>query len=108
MMYMPDATRAIIELMETEPARLIHRNAFNITAMNFTPEELAAEIRLHRPDFEIDYEIDPIRQAIADSWPEQIDDGAARAEWGWKPRYDLQVMTREMLAQLGKGLHDTR
>jgi len=108
MMYMPDATRAIIELMETEPARLIHRNAFNITAMNFTPEELAAEIRLHRPDFEIDYEIDPIRQAIADSWPEQIDDGAARAEWGWKPHYDLQAMTREMLAQLGKGLHDTR
>jgi nucleoside-diphosphate-sugar epimerase len=93
--------------METEPARLIHRNAFNLTAMNFTPEELAAEIRLHRPDFEIDYEIDPIRQAIADSWPEQIDDGAARAEWGWKPRYDLQVMTTEMLAQLGKGLHDT-
>ena len=108
MMYMPDATRAIIELMETEPTRLVHRNAFNITAMSITPAELAAEIRLHRPDFEIDYEIDPIRQAIADSWPEQIDDGAARAEWGWKPRYDLRAMTTEMIAQLGKALRDAR
>jgi nucleoside-diphosphate-sugar epimerase len=107
-MYMPDATRAIIELMETQPTRLVHRNAFNITAMSITPAELAAEIRLHRPDFEIDYEIDPIRQAIADSWPEQIDDGVARAEWGWEPRYDLRTMTREMLAQLGKLLRDAR
>ena len=108
MMYMPDATRAIIELMETEPTRLVHRNAFNITAMSITPAELAAEIRLHRPAFEIDYEIDPIRQAIADSWPEQIDDAAARVEWGWKPRYDLRAMTKEMIAQLGKVLRDVR
>ena len=108
MMYMPDATRAIIELMETKPTRLIHRNAFNITAMSITPAELAAEIRLHRPAFEIDYEIDPIRQAIADSWPEQIDDAAARVEWGWKPRYDLRAMTKEMIAQLGKVLRDAR
>jgi len=108
MMYMPDATRAIIELMEADPARLVHRNACNITAMSITPAELAAEIGLHRPGFEIDYEIDPVRQAIADSWPEQIDDGVARAEWGWAPRYDLRAMTREMLDQLGKVLGDTR
>jgi nucleoside-diphosphate-sugar epimerase len=101
MMYMPDATRAIIELMRADPSRLEHRNAFNVTAMSITPAELAAEIRRHRPDFEIDYEIDPIRQAIADSWPERVDDGAAREEWGWQPAYDLASMTRDMLAKLG-------
>ena len=102
MMYMPDATRAIVELMEAKPERLIHRNAFNLTAMSITPAELAAEIRRHRPDFEIEYELDPLRQAIADSWPEQIDDGAARVEWGWLPRYDLAAMTADMLARLGE------
>jgi nucleoside-diphosphate-sugar epimerase len=100
MMYMPDATRAIIELMEADSARLTHRNAFNVTAMSVTPTEIAAEIRRHRPDFEIDYEIDPIRQAIADSWPEQIDDSAAREQWDWSPNYDLVAMTSDMLAQL--------
>ncbi len=91
----------MIELMEADPARLEHRNAFNVTAMSFTPEELAAEIRTHLPDFEIDYEVDPVRQAIADSWPESIDDEAARAEWGWKPAWDLASMTRDMLEKLG-------
>jgi nucleoside-diphosphate-sugar epimerase len=108
MMYMPDATRAIIELMEAEPARLVHRNAFNVAAMNITPAELAAEIRLHRPDFAMDYQVDPVRQAIADSWPEQVDDGAARAEWGWQPRYDLETMTSDMLAKLAERLPDGR
>jgi nucleoside-diphosphate-sugar epimerase len=101
MMYMPDATRAIIELMEADPARLVHRNAFNVTAMSITPAELAAEIRRHRPDFEIEYVVDPIRQAIADSWPEQIDDDAARAEWSWQPHYDLAKTTSDMLGKLG-------
>jgi nucleoside-diphosphate-sugar epimerase len=108
MMYMPDATRAIIELMEADAASLVHRNAFNITAMSITPAELAAEIRRHRPEFEITYEIDPVRQAIADSWPEQIDDDAARTEWGWKPHYDIATMTSDMLAQLGARLRNTR
>jgi nucleoside-diphosphate-sugar epimerase len=100
MMYMPDAIRAMIELMEADPARLVHRNAFNVSAMSFTPEELAAEIRRHVPGFAIDYEVDPVRQAIADSWPEAVDDAAARSEWGWKPAYDLEATTRDMLEQL--------
>jgi nucleoside-diphosphate-sugar epimerase len=104
MMYMPDALRAMIELMEADPARLRHRNAFNVAAMSFSPEELAAEIRSHLPDFAIDYEVDPVRQAIADSWPESLDDGAARAEWGWQPRWDLRATTRDMLERLGERL----
>jgi nucleoside-diphosphate-sugar epimerase len=104
MMYMPDAIRAMIEVMEAEPARLKHRNAFNVTAMSFTPECLAQEIRTHVPDFAIDYEVDPVRQAIADSWPRSIDDSAARAEWDWAPSYDLDAMTRDMLAKLGEKL----
>jgi nucleoside-diphosphate-sugar epimerase len=100
MMYMPDAIRAVIELMEADPARLVHRNAFNIAAVNFTPEELAAEIRRHLPHFRIEYDIDPVRQRIADSWPESLDDSAARAEWGWRPRYDLAAMVDEMLREL--------
>ena len=100
MMYMPDAIRATIELMEADATRLEHRNAFNITAMNFTPAELATEIRQHLPDFTIDYDIDPVRQRIADSWPESLDDSAARAEWGWAPRYDLAAMVADMLQEL--------
>lgn len=108
MMYMPDATAAIMRLMEADPARLKHRNAFNVTAMNFTPERLAAEIRKHVPDFAIDYEVDPMRQAIADSWPRSIDDGAARAEWDWNPAYDIAGMTRDMLEKLGARLRPAR
>ncbi len=100
MMYMPDALRAMMELMEADPTELVHRNAFNVTAMSFTPERLAQEVREHVPGFRIDYEVDPVRQAIADSWPRSIDDSAARAEWGWKPSWDLAGMTRDMLAQL--------
>ena len=100
MMYMPDAIRAILELMEAEPARLVHRNAFNLAAVNFTPAELATEIRRHLPEFRIDYDPDPVRQAIADSWPQSLDDSAARAEWGWRPEYDLAAMTADMIAKL--------
>jgi nucleoside-diphosphate-sugar epimerase len=104
MMYMPDALAATIALMEADAERLRHRNSFNVTAMNFTPEELAAAIRQHLPGFEIDYDPDPVRQAIADSWPESIDDSAAAAEWGWKPTWDLETMTREMLDRLAERL----
>lgn len=96
-MYMPDAVSAAIQLMEADPARLMHRNAFNVTAMQLTPESLAAEIRRHIPGFAISYEVDPVRQAIADSWPRRIDDSAARAEWGWTPTYDAGAMTADML-----------
>lgn len=108
MMYMPDAIKAAIDLMEAGPARLRHRNAFNITAMNFTPEELGSEIRKHIPDFVIDYEVDPIRQAIADSWPCTIDDSAAREEWGWQPDYTLESMTGDMLDMLKRKLKSAR
>lgn len=101
MMYMPDAVRAIIEVMEADPARLKHRNAFNVTAMQLTPSSLAAEIRKHIPGFEIGYEIDPVRQSIADSWPDRIDDSAARAEWDWRPEFDMAGMTADMLKHLG-------
>ena len=101
MMYMPDAIRSIIELMEADEDKLVHRNAFNLTAMSFTPEQLASEIRRHIKDFEIIYEVDPVRQDIANSWPRSIDDGAAREEWGWKPEYDLARMTADMIEKLG-------
>lgn len=100
MMYMPDAVRASIELMEVDAGRLRHRNAFNITAFQVTPAQLAAAIHAELPSFVIEYEVDPVRQAIADSWPRRIDDSAARAEWGWRPGYDLSAMTSDMLTQL--------
>jgi nucleoside-diphosphate-sugar epimerase len=104
MMYMPDALKAVVELMEADPAKLKHRNCFNVSAMSFEPEIIAAEIRKHIPDFKIDYAIDPIRQSIAESWPNWMDDTAAREEWGWKPEYDLTRMTEDMLAVLSKKL----
>ena len=102
MMYMPDAIRAMIELMEVDAARLRHRNAYNVTAMSITPAELAAEIRKHIPDFAIDYEVDPIRQSIANSWPRSLDDAAAREDWGFAPSFDLAAMTKDMLARLSE------
>lgn len=101
MMYMPDAIRAAIELMEADPERLDHRNAFNLTAMQVTPDTLAASIRAHLPAFEIDYDVDPGRQAIAESWPRRIDDSAAREQWGWRPEHDMAAMTADMLMNLG-------
>ncbi|MGA9226982.1 MAG: L-threonine 3-dehydrogenase [Mesobacillus sp.] len=100
MMYMPDALDAIVDLMEADQAKLIHRNAFNVTAMSFEPEELAAEIKKHIPAFELTYNVDPVRQAIADSWPNSIDATAAAAEWGFKAKYDLSSMTADMLEKL--------
>ncbi|MDJ0971479.1 MAG: L-threonine 3-dehydrogenase [Kiloniellales bacterium] len=108
MMYMPDAIRAMIEVMEADPARLVHRNAFNITATSFTPEVLAGAIRKHLPGFAIDYEVDPVRQAIADSWPRSLDDSAARSEWDWAPAFDLPAMTEDMLNKLDAKLKAAR
>lgn len=102
MMYMPDAIRAMIELMEADPSRLVHQNAYNLGAIDFTPAELAQAIKKHIPEFRIDYAVDPVRQAIADSWPESMDDTAAREEWKWKPRFGLEEMTAEMLRHLAK------
>ncbi len=101
MMYMPDAVSAAIGIMEADSTRFSHRNAFNVTAMQLAPEALAAEIRKHLPDFTIDYDVDPVRQAIAESWPDHIDDTAAREEWGWEPVFDVAATTRDMLAHLG-------
>jgi nucleoside-diphosphate-sugar epimerase len=104
MMYMPDAVKAAIDVMEAEPDRLVHRNSFNVTGMNFTPRELADEICKHVADFKIDYRIDPVRQGIADSWPNSLDDSAARQEWSWNPQYDLAAMVKDMLENLEKKL----
>lgn len=104
MMYMPDALNGAIKLMETDPSKLKHRNAFNITAMSFDPEQLATEIQKYLPHFKIEYQIDPVRQAIADSWPKSMDDSAARQEWGWCPMYDLPNMTKDMIAKLSQKL----
>lgn len=100
MMYMPDAIKAAIDLMEADETRLKHRNGFNVTAMSFSPKTLAVEIRKHIPDFEISYDIDPVRQAIAQSWPRHIDDTVARQEWDWQPEFGLQQMVTDMLAKL--------
>lgn len=100
MMYMPDALQAIVDLMEADASKLEHRNAFNVTAMSFEPEQIAASIRKHIPNFEMNYEVDPIRQTIANSWPDSIDASAAKAEWGFKAQYDLEEMTKDMLEKL--------
>lgn len=97
MMYMPDAIAAVLQLMRADAARLRHRNAYNVTAMSFTPAELAAEIQAQLPGFAIDYEVDPVRQAIADSWPRSLDASAAREDWGFAPRFGLAAMTHAML-----------
>ena len=101
MMYMPDAVRAAIELMDVDPIALKHRNAFNVTSVNVTPEELADAIRVHIPNFSITYNIDPVRQAIAETWPNSMNDSEARAQWGWTPHYNLAQMTADMLEKLG-------
>ena len=100
MMYMPDAIDAAIDLMAADPNRLRYRNAYNVSAMSVAPEDIAAEIAKHVSGFEIAYHVDPNRQAIADSWPDSLDDTAAREDWGWSPKYDLQAMTTDMLAAL--------
>jgi len=104
MMYMPDCLKAAIEMMEADPAKLIHRNCYNVAAMSFEPEEIAAEIRKDIPEFKLKYDIDPVRQAIADSWPNKMDDSVARSEWNWQHEYNLPEMTVEMLNILRKKL----
>lgn len=100
MMYMPDALNGSIKLMEADPSRLIHRNAFNIASMSFAPETIYEAIRREVPGFGMEYQPDPLKQSIADSWPDSMDDSCARQEWDWKPEYDLESMTRDMLAKL--------
>ena len=104
MMYMPDAVNATMALMETDPEKLLHHNAFNVTAMSITPAQLAAEIQRHIPEFEISYRIDPVRQAIADTWPKHMDDSCAHAEWGWQAEFGLSEMVSDMLEKLAKKL----
>jgi len=105
MMYMPDALKATVNLMEADPSRLKHRNAYNVTAVSFNPEQLAGEIKKYIPDFEMNYDVDPIRQAIANSWPNCLDDTAAREDWGWSPDYNLEAMTKDMIEKLKVKLH---
>ena len=100
MMYMPDALNAAIKLMEADPARLVHRNAFNIASMSFAPETIFEAIKKEIPSFEMEYNPDPLKQSIADSWPDSMDDSCARAEWDWKPEYDLESMTKDMIVKL--------
>jgi nucleoside-diphosphate-sugar epimerase len=104
MMYMPDALDAAIQLMEADPARLVHRNSFNITAMSFDPEMLYREILKHRPDFRMIYNIDPLKQHIADSWPNRLDDTCAQEEWDWQPHYHLEDMAKDMIEKLSQKL----
>jgi len=104
MMYMPDALHAAIQLMEADATRLKHRNSFNIASMSFEPEQLFAKIREYIPDLRVRYEVDPVRQAIATSWPDSMDDSCAREEWDWKPTYSLDAMTRDMILHLREKL----
>lgn len=108
MMYIPDALRAVHELMEADPTKLKHRNAFNIAAMSFAPEEIAAAIQEELPSFTMSYQVNPTLQAIADSWPDKLEDTAAREEWGWKAQYDLKTMTKDMLKNLQPRLAETK
>ncbi|PTE79603.1 NAD-dependent epimerase/dehydratase family protein [Staphylococcus cohnii] len=102
MMYMEDAVDAIIKLMEADGVKLINRNAYNLSAMSIEPEMVKAAIQEHYPDFKLNYEVDPDRQGIADSWPNSIDTSCARAEWGFNPKYDLAKMTEVMLKEISR------
>ena len=90
----------LISRAEADPAKFIHRNSFNIASMSFDPEIIYNSIKKYVPGFEMEYQVDPLRQSIADSWPNSLDDSCAREEWGWKPEFDLDGMTRDMLAKL--------
>ena len=102
MAFMSDAIDAAVNLMLADPQRLKHRNSFNVTAMSFDPEMLAAEIRKRKPDFSMRYAVDPLRQSIASSWPDAMDDSCAREEWGWQPKIGLSEMVDIMLSALEK------
>jgi len=105
MMYMPDALKAAVSIMEANPSRLKYRNAYNVTAFSFSPQKLAEEIKKYIPAFKMEYAIDPMRQAIADSWPKHLDDYTARKEWGWSPDYNLEKMVKDMIEKLKTKLH---
>jgi len=105
MMYMPDCVKATIELMEADASKIRHRTSYNVSGMSFSAGELAAEIKKHIPEFECEYKPD-FRQKIADSWPISLDDSAARREWGWKPRYDLASMTKDMIEKLTRRFNE--
>ena len=100
MMYMPDALRACVELMEADPSKLVHRNSFNIASMSFTPEIICAEVKKLVPGFTMDYNVDPVKESIARSWPNSLDDTCAREEWGWAPKWDLASMSADMLEKI--------
>ncbi|SKC75862.1 L-threonine 3-dehydrogenase [Maledivibacter halophilus] len=105
MMYMPDALDSVVDLMEADASKLEHRNAFNIASMSFGPEEIYEEIKKQIPEFTMKYDVDPVKQKIAESWPNSLDDNAARNEWGWKPKYNLETMTTDMLEKLKEKLN---
>lgn len=100
MIYMPDVFKSVVELMEADPKKLIHRNSFNIASMSFTPEILAREIQKHMPDFKITYDVDPVKEEISRSWPNYLDDSCARQEWGWAPEWNLERMVKDMLEEI--------
>lgn len=104
MMYMPDALKAAVDIMNADPSRLVHRNSFNIASMSFEPETLFNCIRKEIPSLKVRYEVDPVRQAIADSWPDSMDDSCARNEWDWKPSFDMETMTKDMILHLREKL----
>ena len=102
MMYMPDALEACVQLMEADPTKLKHRNSFNITAMSFDPEKIYDAIKKRIPEFSLTYNVEPVKKAIADSWPNSMDDSCARIEWGWNPKWNLETMTDDMLNVIGE------
>lgn len=104
MMYMPDALKAAVDIMNADPSKLVHRNSFNIASMSFEPETLFNCIRKEIPGLKVRYELDPVRQAIANSWPDNMDDSCAREEWGWKPSFDMESMTKDMILHLKEKL----
>ncbi|OUO36243.1 UDP-glucose 4-epimerase [Muribaculum sp. An289] len=100
MLYMPDALNGVVQLMEADPDKLVHRNAFNIASMSFTPVQLFTEIRKHIPDAKFSFDVDPVKAAIADSWPDYMDDSCARAEWGWNPVWNMEKMVPDMIEKV--------
>ncbi|MBG9980829.1 L-threonine 3-dehydrogenase [Facklamia sp. DSM 111018] len=105
MMYMPDAIGCLIQLMEADGDKLVNRNAYNVSAMSFDPEEIAASIKKYIPTFEMDYDVDPLRQGIAESWPNSLDISCAKEEWGFHTDYDLDAMSLDMLKNLSEKLN---
>ena len=104
MIYMPDALKAAVDIMEADASRLVHHNGFNVASMSFDPDIIYNALRQYKPQFEMEYQVDPLRQSIADSWPNKMDDSCARNEWDWKPVYDLDTMTQDMLLHLEEKL----